>query len=210
MKHLVQVLLCVAMLSVAVPLTASEVVIYGGTQKPGDLSLGNFAPTTAIGDVAADFGGTFGARFSAGRVVGFEQNISISPKFAQPGVKAFQTDSNLLVQAPGKIVPYGTVGIGVLRTWGGSGVGSLETAVTNPTPGTVADAVSYLVGNMGSKFTINYGGGLKVRRLWGPIGINVDVRGYTIPSVKLDYQNANIADDSWSFIQTTAGLVITW
>ena len=55
--------------------------------------------------------------------------------------------------------------------------------------------------SFGKTFSINYGGGLKLRRLMGPIGLNVDVRGYTLPDVR---------DGSLHFIQTSAGLVISW
>ena len=129
-----------------------------------------------------------GVRFSTGRMIGFEQNIGYSPRFAKPGVKSFQMDSNFLVQAPGKVVPYATVGIGFIRTW------------SNDLSLDAEDIAAYLFG-FGTKFSINYGGGVKVRRLLGPLGFNVDVRGYTVPDVYSGTLN---------IIQTSLGAVITW
>jgi hypothetical protein len=168
-------------------LFAGDLILYGGSQNPGELTWSSAA--NVPGDLLdGDFGGTMGVRFSTGRMIGFEQNIGYSPRFAKPGVKSFQMDSNFLVQAPGKIVPYATVGIGFIRTW--SNDLSLE----------AEDIAAYLFG-FGTKFSINYGGGVKVRRLLGPLGFNVDVRGYTVPDVYSGTLN---------IIQTSLGAVITW
>jgi len=168
-------------------LFAGDFILYGGSQNPGELTWSSAA--NVPGDLLnGDFGGTMGARFSTGRMIGFEQNISYSPRFAKPGVKSFQMDSNFLVQAPGKIVPYATVGIGFVKTW------------SNDLPLDVEDVAAYLF-SFGTKFSVNYGGGVKVRRLLGPLGINVDVRGYTIPDVYSGTLN---------IIQTSVGVVLTW
>jgi hypothetical protein len=168
-------------------LFARDFILYGGSQNPGELTWSSAA--NVPGDLLnGDFGGTMGVRFSTGRMIGFEQNISYSPRFAKPGVKSFQMDSNLLVQFPGKIVPYATVGIGFVKTW------------SNDHPLDVEDVAAYLFG-FGTKFSVNYGGGVKVRRLLGPLGFNVDVRGYTLPDVYSGKLN---------IIQTSFGVVITW
>jgi hypothetical protein len=127
------------------------------------------------------------------------QSIGYSPQFAKPGVRAFQTDSNLLIQLPGKIVPYGTFGIGLVRSWG------QDDFPTSLNPGEIA-AFVFSVGN---NFAVNYGGGLKLRRLWGPLGINFDVRGYTLPGFEAATENFT-TKKGLTFVQTTAGLVITW
>jgi len=186
------------LLSIAAPIYAGEVTIYGGAQKPGELSWANASLSSAVGDLAGDFGGTFGARFSAGRVIGFEQSIGYSPRFAKPGVKAFQTDSNLLIQGPGNVVPYGMVGFGLVRTWGRE----------IPDLANAGEVAAFLF-SVGSNFAINYGGGLKVRRIAGPIGLSIDVRGYTLPGFEAVIEN-NATKKGLSFIQTTAGLVFTW
>jgi len=199
MKFLLQALTGIFLLLItASSLSAGEVIIYGGAQKPGELGWKDASLPAAVNDLAGDFGGTFGVRYSAGRVIGFEQGIGYSPRFAKPGVKAFQTDSNLLIQFPGKIVPYGTVGIGYVRSWGAD-----IPSETDP------KKIAAFAFSMGNNFAINYGGGVKVRHLRGPLGINIDVRGYTLPSAEVasgDYATKK----GLNFIQTTAGLVITW
>jgi len=206
MKFLLHTLTGIFLLLItASTLSAGEVIIYGGAQKPGEISWANANPSSVVTDLSGDFGGTFGFRYSAGRVIGFEQSIGYSPRFAKPGVKAFQTDSNLLLQFPGKIVPYGTVGIGFVRTW------SADTPTSWDAGKIAAFAFSF-----GNEFSINYGGGLKLRRLWGPLGFNIDVRGYTLPSAEaivrtaFDEQQLAATEKGLSFIQTTAGLTITW
>jgi hypothetical protein len=170
-------------------LLAGEFVLYGGAQKPGTLTWSE--ATDAPSDLFdGEFGGTIGARFSAGRVIGFEQNVSYTPKFGKSGVRAFQTDSNLLIQAPGKVVPYATAGIGIITTWGQELPSDLD-----------PEDIAAFAFNIGTKFSVNYGGGIKVRRLLGPVGISFDVRGYTIP----DAHNATL-----HIIQTSAGLAVNW
>ena len=170
-------------------LLAGEFVLYGGAQKAGELTWSE--ATDAPADLFdGEFGGTMGARFSAGRVIGFEQNVSYTPKFGKSGVRAFQTDSNLLIQAPGKVVPYATAGIGIITTWGQELPSDLD-----------PEQIAAFAFNIGTKFSLNYGGGVKVRRLFGPIGINIDVRGYTIPDVY---------DGTLHIIQTSAGLTFSW
>ena len=198
MKYLSRVLMGIFLLSITTSLCAGEMIIYGGTQKPGDISWSNASPIEIGTDLTGDFGGTFGIRYSAGRVIGFEQSIGFSPRFAKPGVKAFQTDSNLIIQAPGNIVPYGTAGIGFVRSWGGD-------VPTSSNPGEIAAFVF----STGNNFAINYGGGLKIRRLFGPVGINVDVRGYSLPGFEGSFENST-TKKGMNFIQTTAGLVFTW
>jgi hypothetical protein len=179
----------IVFLSAVSPLNAGDFILYGGFQKPGKIA---FTSATAVPSdlLNGEFGGTLGARFSAGRIVGFEQNISFSPRYAKPGLKAFQMDSNLLVQAPGKIVPYATAGLGFVKTWGKDFPSSLDPA-----------QIAAFAFNFGTKFSVNYGGGIKVRRILGPLGFNVDLRGYTVPDVH---------DGKLNFIQTSFGAVLSW
>ena len=183
-------LCCICILFAASFLQAGELVLYGGSQKPGTLTFNDLTevPSNLL---EGTWGGTFGVRFSAGRVIGIEQNISFSPRFAVSGVHAFQTDTNLILQAPGKIVPYATAGIGYIRTWGQD---------SYPEDLDTAKIVAFAF-NIGSKFAVNYGGGIKIRRVMGPMGFHFDVRGYTVPSAR---------DDGLNFIQMSAGPVFTW
>jgi len=189
MKLSALLLVGVIFLSMVSSLHAGDFIIYGGFQKPGKIAFSSI-PGVPSDLLNGDFGGTLGVRLSAGRIVGFEQNISFSPRFAKPEVKAFQMDSNLLVQAPGKIVPYGTAGIGFVTTWG-------KDLPTTQDPAQIA-AFAF---NFGTKFSVNYGGGIKVRRLLGPLGFNIDLRGYTVP----DLYNGKL-----NFIQTSFGAVLSW
>ena len=199
MKSFSPMLLGILLLSITASLSAGEVILYGGAQKPGEIGWSDASPVEVGSVLKGDFGGTFGIRYSAGRVIGFEQGIGYSPKFAKTGIKAFQTDTNLIIQAPGNIVPYGTAGIGFFRLWG------REDFPASLDPGEIAAFVF----STGSNLAVNYGGGLKIRRLAGPIGINIEVRNYTLPGVKATVGD-NTTEKGLNFVQTTAGLVITW
>ena len=186
-----KILLCSAILLMTISsLQAGEVILYGGSQKPGKLTFTTEDIELADDILEGGFGSVFGVRYGSGRIIGFEENISFSPRFARSNVHAFQMDTNLILQAPGKIVPYGTAGIGFITTWG-------QNFPTEPDPAQIA---SYAF-NFGREFSFNYGGGLKIRRCFGPMGFNFDVRGYTIPSAR---------EDSLNFLQTSFGLVFTW
>ncbi len=189
MKIRTVLLIAAMVLVLASSLQAGEIILYGGTQKPGKIK---FSSVSEIPDqlLEGDWGGTFGARFTGQGVLTVDQNISYSPRFAKKGNKAFQMDSNLVLQAPGDIVPYATAGIGFIVTWGAE-------IQENSIPEEIAAAAF----NFGPDFTVNYGGGLKLRRLAGPLGLNVDLRGYTVP---------NAAEGSLNFIQVSFGAVITW
>jgi hypothetical protein len=198
MKSFSPMLLGILLLSITASLSAGEVILYGGAQKPGEIGWSDASPMEVGSVLKGDFGGTFGIRYSAGRVIGFEQGIGYSPKFAKTGIKAFQTDTNLIIQAPGNIVPYGTAGIGFFRLWG------REDSPVSLGPGQIAASVF-----RGPYLAFNYGGGLKIRRLAGPIGINIDVRNYT-PHYLLGSADVSLFVLDPNFIQTTAGLVLTW
>ena len=51
-------------------------------------------------------------------------------------------------------------------------------------------------------FTFSYGGGLKLQRLWGPLGFFGDVRGRTIPNL-FNGHGTNI-------LEVSAGLNFAW
>jgi hypothetical protein len=62
-------------------------------------------------------------------------------------------------QGIGKVTPYGTAGAGLMKIWGDS------------------------EREFGTRFTVNYGGGIKFNRAIGPLSVRVDVRGYTAPNI---------------------------
>lgn len=135
---------------------AADVTLFSGVQNPGKLTINNVVGDTKLG-------GVFGARFSGGQVIGFEQTLAFSPNFLESSRRAFTTQSNLLIGVPaGHVVPYATAGVGLITTFGDS--------LLN-------------FGDIGTKFSVNYGGGIKFRKLAGPLGVRIDVRGYSVPGV---------------------------
>lgn len=189
--RVLKIFLCsVIILASISSLHAGDMILFGGTQKPGNLEF-----TSDIVDLPKDMlegghGSVYGIRFSNAGVAGLEQSISYSPRFGRSGVHAFQMDTNLLVQAPGRVVPYATAGVGFIATWGKD----------FPTEPDLGDIASFAF-NIGNRFTLNYGGGIKFRRCLGPMGFNFDLRGYTIP---------NARDGSLNMMRTSFGLVFSW
>jgi hypothetical protein len=171
-------------------LQAAEAILYAGAQKPGEITFTS-DDIDLPGDILeGGWGGTYGIRYSGGRILGFEQNISFSPRFGRSGVHAFQMDTNLVLQTPTRIAPYATAGLGFINTWGQKYPDDLD-------PEKIASSAF----NIGHEFSFNYGGGVKVRRCFGPAGLNFDFRGYMIPGAR---------DDSLNFIQMSIGLMFSW
>lgn len=153
---------------------AADITLFTGVQNPGKLTIDNVIRDT-------DLGGVFGARFSGGQVIGFEQTLAYSPKFLESGLHAFNTQSNLVIGIPAnRVVPYATAGIGLITTFGDS----------------LLD-----FGDIGTKFTVNYGGGLKLRNLAGPLGVRFDVRGYSVPGV---------FSQTLNFVEGSVGLLVSF
>ena len=149
---------------VAVPaFAAGDVTFFGAGVHQGKLTLQSAQTTAANFSTSFNPGtfGTFGLRFSHGSVIGGEHTIAYAPNFLSAG-KAIIYNSNVLLQAPlPKVKPYLTAGVGGVFSWGSDlGIASL--------------------GNIGTKFAINYGGGIKVFPA-GPVGVRFDIRGYAIP-----------------------------
>jgi len=155
-------------------LFGGDLTVYTGFQNPGKLTVANATTNPEVGSV-------IGARISLGTILGFEQTFAYSPKLLESGHEAFNAQSNLLVSIPvGHFVPYATAGVGLIAT---------------------GDKLFFDFHDIGTKFTVNYGGGIKLRHLAGPIGMRIDVRGYTVPSV---------FDQTLNFIEGTIGLLVSW
>src|SRR5437867_2485656 len=155
-KTFITVLLLLGSSLSSATLIAGDVTIYTGFQNPGKLTVDNIVRDTKLGAVV-------GGRISGGKVIGFEQTLAYSPNFLQSGNRAFNTQSNLVLGIPtGHITPYGTVGVGLITTSGKS----------------IFDFREF-----GTKFTVNYGGGIKLNNLAGPVGLRFDIRVYTFPKV---------------------------
>jgi len=169
----VSLFLCVGLFA-SVSLLAGDATIYTGFQNPGKLTIDNVVRDTKLGAVV-------GGRISVGRLIGFEQTLAYSPNFLESGNRAYNIQSNFIVSLPaGKITPYGTVGIGLITT---------------------SDKPIFEFENFGTKFTINYGGGIKIHNLAGPIGLRFDLRGYSVP---------NVFNQTLNFIEGTVGIMFSW
>ena len=144
----------------AVPAFGNDVTLFGGVQREGRLTLQQAVQSGRSFTFDPKTFGVFGLRVSHGNVFGGEHTLAYSPNFIESNTKAVIYNSNLLIQAPlPKVKPYGTFGLGSIFTYGDS------------------------LFDIGNKFAINYGGGLKVLPK-GPVGVRFDVRGYTVPSVQ--------------------------
>ena len=159
-------LLMVALVGFASSLHAQGFTVFGGFQHPGTLTLssGVGGVSSAAGqarDDPKDFG-VFGARlYHPVAPLGLEHTVAYSPNFIDSNGNAFLYSTNLRVELPGgpRLRPYATAGVGVFRV-GGEGPASF-----------------------GTKFSFNYGGGLKVG-LIEPIGLYFDVRLHSIRGVE--------------------------
>ncbi len=160
---------------------AADVTVFAGYLNPGSLSLN----TVFNRDIALRGTSVYGANLEVDfhRIVGLEEAVAFSPRLFtsnlipdETEVRGFLYNSNLVFNAPlGHIVPYATAGIGFMKPWG-SGFKPF-----------------------GTRFAFNYGGGLKLRRLAGPIGLRFDVRGYNIPDV---------AGQTLNILEATGGITI--
>jgi hypothetical protein len=165
------------------PASASDITVFGGLQRQGKLTLRS-APSTTVNFLrtinSTNFG-VFGVRFAQGRVFGSEHTLAFAPNFIDADTKAIIYNSNFMVQAPLPVVrPYGTVGLGLIGT---SGDG---------------------LGVFGTKFAINYGGGVKFVPA-GPVGMQIDVRGYSVPST--EFKVFSTQNQTVNFLEVSVGVV---
>jgi len=108
------------------------------------------------------------SRFSHRKIIRGEHTLACAPNFISRNSKAFIYKSDLFLQAPlPKVRPYGAVGVGAIFTWSKDQIGRLA------------------LGDIGSKFAINEGGGVKIFPA-GPVGVRFDIRSNTLPSAKFN------------------------
>lgn len=182
-SRVVLAVLALGLISVSANAQDVDLTVFGGIQHGGKLTFESAPGTTTnlIRNFDPKTFGVFGARVSHihGDTIGGEHSVAYAPNFVDSESKGFLYNSNFLLQAPLPVVkPYGTAGVGVVHSWG--------------------DALS----SFGTKFAFNYGGGVKV--LAGPIGVNMDVRGYAVPKIRVaGFSNS----DRMDFVQVTAGIV---
>ncbi|RPI25629.1 MAG: hypothetical protein EHM61_13870 [Acidobacteria bacterium] len=187
------VLLCVgALFSTAAYAQKWEIHPYAGGFFPRNADFGHFKDE-----------GMYGVKANANLTPGFEIEGNFGyinhfePRLTDP------TSRGVLWEAAGNVhFPWGR-----LQPFVSGGVGGLTAVVDSDLldpdqngPGSV---------NLGGNrlddgdtfFMVSYGGGLKAERLWGPLGLRVDVRGRTLP---------NIFSNSMTWLETTGGVTLSW
>jgi len=140
------------------PSRAAELFIYVGGVQPGKISYKNVK-------TSLDGSPVYGLRIGTNIIslFGMEHTLGFSSDFLFPrnvadikDTKGFVYNSNLILNLPlGRLKPYLTAGAGLIHQYG--------------------DAEA----PVGTKFAVNYGGGLKLPRLVGPLGFRIDMRGYS-------------------------------
>ncbi len=170
---------------------ALAVLLLSGSLPAADLSLflGSVMPgTIEVEDVATglDNSPVYGFRFHADFVPGFgmEHTLAFSSDYLYPSGGSSGGDTrgaaysgNLVLGFPmrtWRAVPFLTAGVGLLGQYG-----------DGPTP-------------VGTRFAFNYGGGVKVPRVFGPLGLRLDVRGI----------RAGVVSNTLDMLELSAGLTV--
>ncbi len=163
---------------------AGQFSLFAGYLNPGDLNLDNVQESLRLRGTSL-----YGARaeFDFVKVLGFEQNLAFSPRLFNStlfpnnvsDIRGLLYSSNLVLNVPiSHIVPYVTAGIGFVKPWG-TGLKPFD-----------------------ATFAGNYGGGVKLNRLAGPVGLRFDVRGW---------RTADIAGrGSINILEATGAVTFTW
>jgi hypothetical protein len=173
-------LCAVLVLLVAGYANAADLTAFVGGAKPGKLNKAGILTSLESSPV-------YGVRLSTNFVpaFGLEHTIAFSSDYLfphnTPGVtdtKGFVYSTNLIINIPLKIMtPYVSAGVGLIHQYGSG----------NPPVGT--------------KFAFNYGGGLKLPKMVGPLGLRFDARGYTATGVFSRKLN---------ILEVSGGLLITF
>jgi hypothetical protein len=182
MKRIAAVTICLLALCAVQTYAAGNASFFVGYLNPGDITLNNVKSSL---DGTSEFGARF--EFDFAKILGVEQNIAFSPSIfgnnspagtSLKDARGFLYSSNLVINIPlSRFVPYATAGVGLVHPF------NLE---ANP---------------VGTKFAINYGGGVKLERLAGPVGLRFDVRGWTAPDV---------FNSTLNMMEVSGGVVFTW
>jgi hypothetical protein len=179
--HMALATLVICIISVSSNAAIIDLTVFGGIQHSGKLTFES-APGDAS-NLVQNFDpqtfGVFGARVGHGKLLGGEHTIAYAPNFIDSHNDAFLYHSNFRVQPSIAFVkPYATAGIGLIHCGGES------------------------LASFGTKFAFNYGGGVTLTA--GPVGVNLDVRGYAVPKVSIV---GFTTQQRLDFVQTSAGVV---
>jgi hypothetical protein len=164
--------------SFAGSLHAVDLSFYVGGVKPGSINYNDVK-------TSLDSSPIFGFRLATNFVpfFGMEQTVAFSSDYLFPrnisavkDAKGFVYNSNLIFNIPVKFVtPYITAGAGLMHQYGDSNV------------------------PIGTKFAFNYGGGVKVPHIAGPLGLRFDMRGY----------NAGLISNKLNMLEVTGGILLS-
>jgi hypothetical protein len=121
------------------------------------------------------------------------------------------TSYNLFHSGFHGVVPFAIFGAGGLTVKTHAGVNMddhnqsvyvFPLSTPQATAGPIANTLGVLtVADNDTFFTVSYGGGLKGQRLWGPLGLRMDLRGRTIPGFYGSTINS---------FEATGGLLFSW
>ena len=163
----------------AMPLQAGDLTFFAGGVNPGSINYEDVK-------TSLDNSPIYGVRLATNFVpfFGMEHTVAFSSDYLYPhsfsdlkDAKGFVYNGNLIFNIPvGKVVPYFTVGAGVIHQYGDSDL------------------------PVGTQFAFNYGGGLKLPRLVGPIGLRFDMRGY----------RAGTVSDKVDLLEVSGGVMISF
>ena len=176
---------------------ASDLTLFGAAQHQGKLTFQSATSTaTTTTNLDPRTFGVFGIRYGHGSVIGGEHTLAYAPNFLVSGGRALIYNSDLRIQAPiSKVTPYATAGLGAVFTWASQNSGLIQA-----------------FGDIGTKFAINYGGGVKIFPA-GPVGVGFDIRGYTLPSVSFNVpasianQTVKTTNQNLNFLEYGFGVV---
>jgi hypothetical protein len=163
----------------AVPLQAADLTFFVGGVNPGSIKYKDI-------ETSLDKSPIFGIRLGSNFVpfFGMEHTLAFSSDYLFPrsinaikDAKGFVYNSNLIFNVPvGKVIPYFTAGAGLIHQYGDSDM------------------------PVGTKFTFNYGGGLKFPRIIGPLGLRFDMRGY----------RAGAISNKLSLLEVSGGVMLSF
>jgi len=169
---------------------ASDISFFVGAEMPGSVEHKDMK-------MPLDNGPVFGLRYGNDfvRYLGLEHTFAYSPDFMFPSnndcgsteaaqacweeAKGFIYNSNLLLNFPDiddRMVPFLTAGVGFVHQYGDRNL------------------------PVGTKLAFNYGGGVKLPNLAGPLGARVDLRGY----------RAGIISKSVNMIEISVGVMVSF
>jgi len=174
MNRLIGSLMIVLLLT---PLYGSDVSVFAGFDDVRTL-------TTETGRLQFDNFNIFGVRFEKdfGVIFGFENTLGVSPSsfLTQAGEDngGLYYTANLVINLPiRRTLPFVTWGLGLAHKSGQS------------------------FPDTGTKFVTNWGAGIKIRRVAGPLGLRVEYRRFTF---------RDVVEESLRINEFSAGLMFTF